>query len=98
MEEKIKQNTLSLYDMFNELRDQWISYVKEKGEIELAGAPEITMWDGCSERMKKLVCRDDEAFIVDWYGNEYLLSVDAGPNTFLELCDVVFPDELSPEE
>ena len=81
---------MALHSLLEKLRVDWIAYVKEKGEVILDGLPEITMWDGCSERMRKLLYRDGDLFISDCDGIEYSLSEDAGPMTWLELYDVVF--------
>ena len=90
MKKQIEKNTLKLYQICEELRKNWIEYVKQCGEIELENAPEITMWDGCYERIKKLVYKDNDVFLVDWYGHEFSLTADAGSATYQELCDVVF--------
>lgn len=84
-----------LYRLCDELRDSWIAYVKEQGGVvELPGAPHITMYDGCDERMKKLIYRDGDVFIQDAFDNEYSLTTDAGSMTYLELCDVVFHSRM----
>lgn len=90
MEDKIIKKTLEISNICHELWEYWVEYVKQRGEIELIGSPEITMWDGGSERMDKLIYSDNDVWLVDCYGHHFSLANDAGPMTYQELCDVVF--------
>lgn len=89
MEKKLIEKTSQLCDSVKELKQLWMDYVRERGEVPLGGHC-ITMWDGCSEWMEKLTHHDGEVFIVDCFGNEWNFESDTGPETLIELYDVVF--------
>ena len=89
MEKKLIEKTSQLCDDAKELKPLWMDYVRERGEVPLGGHC-ITMCDGCCERMEKLTHHDGEVFIVDSFGNEWSFESDTGPETLIELKDVVF--------
>ena len=89
MEKKLIEKTEQLCDNVKGLKQLWMDYVRERGEVPLGGHC-ITMYDGCSERMEKLTHHDGEVFIVDHFGCEWNFESDTGPETLIELYEVVF--------
>ena len=91
MEDTIKQTTDIVYKMYEALQRQWIQYVYQQGGVvELPTLPELTMWDGASERFKRLEYIDGDVYLVDRYGTKFSLLADACLLTLLELRDVLF--------
>lgn len=97
MKQKLIEKTKQIRQSFDELKQLWMDYVKQQGEVELDGSY-ITMWDGCGERMRKLTYHDDCVYVVDVFGNGWDFSTDIGPETLIELHDVVFVRNASSEE
>lgn len=89
MKQKLIEKTKQFCRSFDELKELWIDYVRQQGEVDLGGHY-IIMWDGCGERMSRLTHHDGSVYIVDVFGNEWDFSTDAGPETIIELHDVVF--------
>lgn len=89
MKQELIQKTTEFINHGKKLKQLWMDYVRQEGEISLGGHC-ITMWDGCSERMEKLTHHDGEVFIVDHFGNEWNFESDTGLETLIELYEVVF--------
>lgn len=97
IKESIKRTTDIVYKMYEALQLQWIQYVYQQGGlVELPTCPELTMWDGASERFKQLEYIEGDVYLVDRYDTKFSLLADACMQTLLELCDVLF--HPSPEE
>lgn len=88
-DEQIKKLSDKLSKQCDEFRNLWRDYVKEKGEISL-GRNHITLVDGTTERMDKMIPEGDDVMLVDQFGHKFSLYADCGCDTLLELHDVVF--------
>ena len=88
MEKKLIEKTTQLCDSAEQLKELWMEYVRQQGEVDLGGHY-VTMYDGSGEHMQKLTHHDGCVYIVDVYGNEWDFSTDVGPETLIELHDVV---------
>lgn len=97
MKQKLIEKTRQLCQSADELKELWMDYVRQQGDVDLDGHC-ITMWDGCSERMSRLTHHDGCVYIVDVFGNEWDFSTDVGPETLIELYDAVFMRNASSEE
>lgn len=75
----------------------WAEYAKQQGGVDLKRM-HVTMWDGCSERMDRLICRNNQAILVDQFGKEWSLLRDGGVTAILELNDIVFGNQSPSEE
>lgn len=89
MKQKLIEKTTQLCNNAEQLKELWMDYVRQQGEVDLDGHY-ITMWDGSGERMSRLTHHDGSVCIVDVFGNEWDFSTDVGPETLIELHDVVF--------
>lgn len=89
MEQKLIEKTKEFCQSIEELKQLWMDYVKQQNEVDLDGKY-ITMWDGSGERMRKITHHDDCVYVVDVFGNAWPFDTDTGPETLVELYDVVF--------
>lgn len=97
MKQKLIEKTTQLCNNAEQLKELWMDYVRQQGEVDLDGRY-ITMWDGSGERMSRLTHHDGCVYVVDIFGCEWDFSMDVGPETLIELHDVVFADKSSSEE
>ena len=96
-EEMIKNLTNDIYRRGDCLRSLWRDYVRERVEVSL-GRSHITLVDGVSERMDKMVPEGDDVMLVDQFGNRFSLYADCGIETLMELHDVVLVENQPSEE
>lgn len=92
MKEALIKKTNEIYRSGDELRRMWEEYVRNNKEVPLDRS-HITLLDGVTERMDKMIIRNGEVLLVDQFGNMFSLWSDCGLDTLMELCDVVFANE-----